>query len=163
CLKACPDVCLVAPELCLFCIAPCLVASGFCAAELHDAIEACSKALKSAKEFCTEQPSTAQGPVDPNEKLVLARRYVQPTQAFIHAIHYENGRQVEAQGVFIRDVLDEHLDLASLQFLTPEGASLETDTRTAKWDLLGRSLPPGQSDSVMLSVKPVPGLPSGTE
>ena len=32
-----------------------------------------------------------------------------------------------------------------------------------RWDLLGRNLQPGETDNVILSIQPLPGLPSGTE
>jgi hypothetical protein len=46
--------------------------------------------------------------------------------------------------------------------LTPGGA-YDPTTRTVQWTLLGKMLEPGASDNVVLSIKPLPNLPSGTE
>lgn len=110
---------------------------------------------------CDEQDAT--GPVDPNEKLVAAKHFIQPDQALVYPIHFENIGEVEAVDVFIRDVLDANLDLSTVEFLTPTGASLDQPSRLVKWDLLGTNLAAGASDNVLFSVKPLPGLPSGTE
>ena len=105
----------------------------------------------------------ATGPFDPNEKLVLAKRFIQPDQLLTYPIHFENIGEVEAIDVFVNDVLDPKLDDSTLELLTPDGGSYNPTTRTVRWELLGRNLQPGETDNVLLSVKPLPKLPSGTE
>lgn len=61
------------------------------------------------------------------------------------------------------DILDANLDLSALKLLTPTGGSIDIPTRTINWSLLNKNLEPGKTDNVLLSVKPKPGLPSGTE
>ncbi len=110
---------------------------------------------------CDEQTSC--GPVDPNEKLVNAERYIQPDQLLVYPIHFENIGTIEARDIFITDVLDTNLDLSTLELLTPEGASFDPVTRSLRWELLNRDLLPGETGNILLSIKPLPGLPSGTE
>ncbi len=105
----------------------------------------------------------ATGPEDPNEKLVVAERFIQPDQTLVYPIHFENIGEVEALDVFVTDVLDTNLDDTTLEILTPEGASYDPVMRTLRWELLDRNLQPGETDNVLLSIKPVSGLPSGTE
>ncbi|MCA9399564.1 MAG: PxKF domain-containing protein, partial [Candidatus Omnitrophica bacterium] len=105
----------------------------------------------------------ATGPLDPNEKHVLADTYIQPDQPLVYPIHYENIGEVEAVDVFITDVLDPALDDSTLEFLVPEDASYDPATRQITWSLLDRNLQPGESDSVLFSIQPLPDLPSGTE
>lgn len=100
---------------------------------------------------------------DPNEKIVLADRFIQPDQLLIYPIHYENIGNAEALDVFVRDLLDTSLDESTLELLAPDGSSFDPVTRTVKWDLLGRNLEPGETDHVLFSIRPKPGLPSGTK
>ena len=104
----------------------------------------------------------ATGPVDPNEKLVVANKFIQPDQTLVYPIHFENIGQIEAIDVFITDVLSPNLDDTTLQILTPNG-SYDAPTRTLQWDLIGRNLQPGETGNVLFSIRPKPGLPSGTE
>lgn len=101
--------------------------------------------------------------MDPNEKLVTAKRFIQPDQLLVYPIHFENIGDGEALDVFVTDVLDPNLDTSTLNILTPDGASFDVTTGTVKWSLLGRNLQPQETDNVLLSVRPKPGLPSGTE
>lgn len=104
----------------------------------------------------------AAGPVDPNEKLSVAGRFIQPDQTLVYPIHFENIGTVEARDVFITDVLnDPNLDLSTLKILSSHG-SFDLSTKTVRWDLLNRNLPPGATGNVLLSVRPKAGLPSGT-
>jgi len=75
--------------------------------------------------------------------------------------HFENIGEVEALDVFVTDVLDASLDDSTFQILSPDG-SYDANTRTLRWELLGRILEPGETDNVLLSIRPRPGLPSGT-
>lgn len=106
---------------------------------------------------------TASGPKDPNEKIVLAKRFVQPDQTLIYPIHFENTGTVAAIDVFVNDVLDPNLDASTVDLLTPEGASFDAATGTVSWELLNRNLQPSETGNVLLAVKPLPGLLSGTE
>src|SRR5437870_4853852 len=54
-------------------------------------------------------------------------------------------------------------DASTLELLTTTGGSFDASTRTLRWDLLGRNLRPGETGNVLYSIKPVAGLPSGTE
>ena len=112
---------------------------------------------------CSPHKAPAEGALDPNEKLVIAERYIQPDQLLVYPIHFENIGTIEARDIFITDVLDTNLDLSTLEVLTPDGASLDPATGTLRWELLNRDLLPGETDNVLLSIKPLPGLPSGTE
>lgn len=107
-----------------------------------------------------DQP--ASGPVDPNEKGVVAKKFIQPDQMLVYPIHFENIGDVEARDVFITDHLDPNLDASTLNILTP-GASYDPLTKAISWALLNVNLPPHATGNVLFSVKPLPGLPSGTE
>lgn len=111
---------------------------------------------------CESQPFPSARPVDPNEKLVIAERYIQPDQRLVYPIHFENIGDVEARDVFVTDVLDDPgFDLSTLEILSP-GGSFDPATQTLKWSLLNRDLLPGETDNVMLSIRPRADLPSGT-
>jgi uncharacterized repeat protein (TIGR01451 family) len=122
---------------------------------------------------CFPDAEAATLPIDPNEKLVVAnsRRledgtilsYIQPDQLLTYPIHFENIGDVEAVDVFVTDVLDPNLDDSTLELLTPDGAAYDPATRTLRWELVDRNLEPGETGNVLLSIKPVAGLPSGTE
>ena len=101
-------------------------------------------------------------PIDPNEKVVLAETYIQPDKILTYPIHFENEGTIEALDIFINDTLDQNLDLSTLQILTPNGSSVDTINRSIRWELLNRNLQPGETDNVLLSIKPLPNLPSGT-
>jgi len=112
---------------------------------------------------CFSDEQIARGPLDPNEKVVIAERFIQPDQLLVYPIHFENIGDIEARDVFVTDELDPNLDVSTLELLTPDGASFDQATRTVRWELLNRDLLPGETDNVLLSIKPLPGLPSGTE
>ena len=63
---------------------------------------------------------------------------------------------------FASGLLDTSLDASTLTLLTPTGGSFNVATRTVKWDILNRNLGPGETGNVLLSVRPRPGLRSGT-
>lgn len=111
---------------------------------------------------CTEDRQLSVAPLDPNEKLVLAPKFIRPDQVLVYPIHFENIGEVEALDVFITDVLDRALDLATLEVIT-HGGALDPLTRTLRWELRGRNLHPGETGNVLFLVRPLPGLPSGTE
>ena len=102
------------------------------------------------------------GAVDPNEKAVTTARFICPDCVLTYPIHFENIGNIEARDVFVTDMLDPNLDASTLNLLTPTGGSFDVATRTVKWDLLNRNLEPGETGNVLLSVRPRPGLPSGT-
>ena len=103
---------------------------------------------------CAEDKKEAQGPFDPNEKVVLAEKYIQQNQTLVYPIHFENIGTVEAIDVFVTDTLDTNLDLSSLEILTPEGVSIDTANRVVKWELLDRNLQPGETDNVFTVHQP---------
>ena len=109
---------------------------------------------------CDEKPPVCA--VDPNEKGVVAHRFIRSGQLLVYPIHFENIGSAEARDVFITDVLSQHLDASTLQVLSPDG-TYQSGTRTLRWDMLGRNLEPGQGDFVLYAIRPSQGLPSGTE
>lgn len=135
---------------------------------LHFPSTACTGFTAQCAEDCRQvcphdsHNQNAQGPSDPNEKLVASGRYVPADQTLVYPIHFENVGTLEAIDVFVTDVLDPNLADSTLQILSP-GGSYNPATRTVSWSLLGRNLQPGESDSVLLSIKPLPGLQSGTD
>jgi len=52
----------------------------------------------------------------------------------------------------VTDVLDTDLDETTIEFITP-GGTFDEGSRTLRWDLVGINLPPGESGSVLFSVK----------
>jgi uncharacterized repeat protein (TIGR01451 family) len=131
--------------------------------ECHEQWKACTSPPKFGPRPYFPHDQTARAPLDPNEKVVTATKFIQPNQLLVYPIHFENIGDVEALDVFITDVLDTNLDESTLEILTPEGASFDPETRTLKWELIGRNLQPGETGNVMLSIRPKPDLPSGTE
>jgi len=111
---------------------------------------------------CDSKENQTTQPVDPNEKEVIAKKFIQPDQLLVYPIHFENIGNVEARDVFVTDALDPNLDASTLNLLTPTGAAFDVATRTVTWNLLNRNLQPGETGNVLLSVRPRPGLPSGT-
>ena len=103
----------------------------------------------------------ADAAIDPNEKVVVAKRFVRSSQVLVFVVHFENIGTIEARDVYVTDVLDPSLDLSTLKLLTA-GATLDLATRSVKWNLLNRNLAPRAGDSVLMQVRPRPGLPSGT-
>jgi uncharacterized repeat protein (TIGR01451 family) len=99
---------------------------------------------------------------DPNEKGVIANQFIRSDQLLVYPIHFENVGTVEAMDVFITDVLDPDLDVATLELLSP-GGSFDSGTRTVRWDLFGINLQPGDGQTVLFSILPQQGLASGTE
>jgi uncharacterized repeat protein (TIGR01451 family) len=170
-----PPLTLATWPACLLCMGPCVQCmtigdgGGGCLSDISD-VAGCF-AEKTGN--CGSDKQTSTGPVDPNEKLLVsnARRlndntilsFIQPDQLLLYPIHFENIGEVEALDVFVTDVLDPKLDESTLALVTPDGGSFDSATRTVRWDLLGRNLQPGETGNVLLSVKPKPGLPSGTE
>ncbi|MDY6987069.1 MAG: LamG-like jellyroll fold domain-containing protein [Thermodesulfobacteriota bacterium] len=153
--------CATVPS-CIICNVACAATVGAgCVIAVHSWLKSC---LAASKEIpCDEHPSETTGPLDPNEKLVNADRFIQPDHTLVYPIHYENIGEVEALDVFLTDVLDPNLDVSTLEILSPDGVSFDAATRTVRWDLIGKNLPPGEGDHVVFSIKPVPSLPSGTE
>jgi uncharacterized repeat protein (TIGR01451 family) len=129
--------------------------------------ECSGTALLCAEECKTRCPhashdQSSQGPTDPNEKLVVAKRFVRLDQTLVYSIHFENIGTVEARDVFVTDVLDPALDEATLNIITSQGASFDSSTRTLRWDLLNVNLPPGEAGNVLFAVRPHQNTLSGT-
>ncbi len=123
----------------------------------------CRSSLPTAVEKrCTTHNQPARGAVDPNEKVTIAKSFIQPDQLLVYPIHFENIGTAEARDVFVTDALDTNLDASTLNLLTPTGGSFDLATRTVKWDLLNINLEPGETGNVLLSIRPRHGLPSGT-
>jgi hypothetical protein len=74
---------------------------------------------------CWSDKQKISAPVDPNEKVVLPRRFIQPDQRLHYIVHFENvSDEMEARDVFVTDTLDAHVDLTSLHVMTPAGDTL---------------------------------------
>jgi len=159
CAYFCSGFCTTAVG-CVPCVASCAALYSLCWFDAHPFVQNCWNAMNLN---CAAATDTTIAPIDPNEKVVVANKYIQPDQTLVYPIHFENIGQVEALDVFIRDVLGPNLDESTLEILTPGGDSYDAVTRLLKWDLIGRNLQPGETGNVMLSIKPMPGLPSGTE
>ncbi len=112
---------------------------------------------------CSEWLAEVLGAIDPNEKVVTSKKYIKSDQNLVYSIHFENLGNAEAIDVFVTDTLSNNLDLSTLEILTLEGVSVDTLDRIIKWDLLDINLQPGETDNVLFSINPIPGLPSGTE
>jgi len=125
-------------------------------------INVSTKASESAVSDCDDWDDHASGPVDPNEKVVVAKKFIQPSQLLVYPIHFENIGAIAAEDIFITDELDLNLDVSTLQVLSPSG-SFDIATRTVRWNLFGKNLQPGETGNVLFSIRPLPGLPSGTE
>ena len=151
-----------------YCVDPgpaCTISIGECLSCIQ-AMEECTKNCDPGNKFSDDwevHRSIAVGPKDPNEKGSIVQQYIQPDQILVYPIHFKNIGDIEALDVFITDVLDSNLDESTLKFITPDGASFDQNTRTVHWDLYGRNLQPGETDNVLLSIRPKQGLPSGTE
>ncbi len=146
-----------------FCQLACLPLAARCAGCLNGCFRViCDRGSHCPNGYGCDLQNTV-GPVDPNEKLVIAKKYIQPDQLLVYPIHFENVGDIEALDVFVTDVLNPNLDVSTLELLTPDGGSFDENTRTLKWDLLGRNLQVGETGNVLLSIRPMPNLPSGTE
>lgn len=106
--------------------------------------------------------SETTGARDPNEKIGLLPRFVRSNTLLHYQIYFENIGEIEARDVFIHDPVDEKLDANTLRGVVA-GGRYDESTRTLGWTLLDRNLLPGETDSVAFSIRPIPGLPSGTE
>jgi len=133
-----------------------------CLENVWNTAKDCYDAYKESEE-CSSDDKPAIGALDPNKKLVLARRFIQPGQLLVYAIHYENIGEIEARDVFLTDVLDSNLDTSTLDIISADGSSFDPATRTLRWELFDRNLEPGETDYVMFSIKPLDGLASETE
>lgn len=129
---------------------------------IRDCVQRCTRDELFPGDYSVDE-QIARRPVDPNEKVVTARKFIQPDQTLIYAIHFENIGDIEALDVFLSDVLDPGLDTSTLEILTPDGALFDAMTRTVDWELLERNLEPGETDNVIMAIRPFPDLPSGTE
>ena len=49
---------------------------------------------------------SAVGAIDPNEKTVIAKKFIQPDQLLVYPIHFENIGNAEARDVFVTDIID---------------------------------------------------------
>lgn len=115
----------------------------------------------SPHEACARDRAAAAAAKDPNEKLVLAEKYIQPDKLLPYVIHFENIGTIEARDIFITDTLDEDLDETTLNIITP-GGIYNPVTRVLKWNLYNYNLLPDSGAYVMYTAKPKPNLPSGT-
>jgi len=152
--------CWLEPVTCIFTIPLCVEC-----AQKH-----CPELMKIYADDCylkhspasDSKPQVVKGAVDPNEKVTTKARFIHPDRVLIYPIHFENIGNAEARDVFVTDQLDPNLDSSTLNLLTPTGGSFDVGTRTVRWDLLNTNLDPGATGNVLLSIRPRPGLPSGT-
>lgn len=90
---------------------------------------ACMLAASEARATCVNATINAfncgtadlfsRAPVDPNEKLTSRPTYIRLTETLTFPIHYENIGNAEAKDIFITDVLDQNLDISTLELHTP--------------------------------------------
>ncbi|MFN0217052.1 MAG: LamG-like jellyroll fold domain-containing protein [Saprospiraceae bacterium] len=157
-------LCAVTPIPPPICLGGCLGATVYyCKQEYHKCIiDESNDPNPESPEECSCDTTKANGAVDPNEKLVLAEKYIQPDKLLPYVIHFENIGNIEARDIFITDTLDEDLDETTLNIISSAGASFNPTTRVLKWDLLNYNLLPDSGAYVMYTAKPKPNLPSGT-
>ncbi len=68
---------------------------------------------------CDEDSKPTSVPKDPNEKLVVAEKFIKQDQSLVYSIHFENIGNISARDVFITDDLTGNLNLSTLEVLTP--------------------------------------------
>jgi uncharacterized repeat protein (TIGR01451 family) len=142
----------------------CIGENKACLDAITEAFTDCAEAFEGSGEFvdsCFSFTTPTHGANDPNEKLVNAGPFIQPNQLLVYPIYFENDGNAAAQDVFVTDVLDQNLDPATVQIITP-GGSFDPLTATVTWNLLGINLQPGDTSAVLFSARPLAGLPSGT-
>ena len=88
----------------LSCDIPCAVCMAGCSKEYEDAHNKCFE-----DQGCPKPEQILRGPVDPNEKGVIAERFVRRDQRLVYPIHFENIGEIEALDVFVTDILDANL------------------------------------------------------
>ena len=71
--------------------------------------------MKDAKYPCDDDDQPAQAPKDPNEKEVIADKYINPDELLIYPIHFENIGNVSALDVFVYDTLSPLLNVSALK------------------------------------------------
>ncbi len=148
------------PGTCIACMLTCAGTVGAgCALSVYMWIKDC---IKMSGFSWNEFKSKTVGPIDPNEKLVLAEKYIKSNQTLVYPIHYENIGEIEAKDIFITDTLDNNLDFSTLEILTPEGSSFDEVIGILKWELYDVNLQPGETENVLYSIKPKPNLSDGT-
>jgi uncharacterized repeat protein (TIGR01451 family) len=162
CMNSCKDClvkCMKPPfDECQACIEECELCDAQCWEMLIQDIKDCfvgQHGCKLPRDFFIVIP------VDPNEKCVAAETFIQPDQLLVYPIHFENIGEIEALDVFVTDILDPNLDASTLDILTP-GGSYNSGSRTLAWNLLGINLQPEEAGTVLFSINPVSGLPSGS-
>ncbi|MBB6647437.1 PKD domain-containing protein [Halobellus ruber] len=84
---------------------------------------------------CDKDRRRVQQPVDPNEKIVAADRYIQPDRTLPYAVRFENVGNAPARNVTVTDTLPTTLNRSSVEVLTAN--------RTRK------SLAPGESVTLL--------------
>lgn len=154
---------------------------------VSQSLESCVKYLESVKEFsesfseegnCAADEEVVTAPIDPNEKGVLANKFIQADQTLVYPIHFENIGNAEAKDVFVNDTIEENLNLSTLEIVyngstiplsedqtinLVDNRSVTLLGRTIKWNLFDINLLPNVTDTVFLSIKPNQGLASATQ
>src|SRR5207247_2206093 len=99
CAECTAELCaeLPNPFTCLLCLAKCTHEALECKEGSVEGVDACASAFAKS---CSTLTQLTRGPVDPNEKLVAAKRFIQPNQLLVYPIHFENIGNAEAQDVF---------------------------------------------------------------
>lgn len=70
---------------------------------------------------CSEDRRPVQRPLDPNEKLCTANKFIQPDQLLVYPIHFENIGNTSAMDIFVNDTLENSLNLSTVKLLSPNG------------------------------------------
>ncbi|MFQ5531878.1 MAG: hypothetical protein ACE5ES_04645, partial [Candidatus Nanoarchaeia archaeon] len=71
--------------------------------------------------YCDEHRQPATAPRDPNEKGVIANKFIQPNQTLVYTVHFENVGNISALDVFVTDKLDSNLNLSTLEIMAKNG------------------------------------------
>ena len=137
----------------LFGFFECLSQSGCDAADLETARVAAVQCMKAAGCSVPEPGVRVSGPVDPNEKRSLAKKFIQRATPLVYAIEYENVGEVDAIDVTVTDVLSPLLDDSTLEIIS-EGGEYDPKTRELRWNLRDRNLGPRESDVLFFSIRP---------
>jgi len=73
------------------------------------------KCMKENAPTCDEHIQPIQRPKDPNEKGVIANKFIQPEQKLPYVIHYENIGNTSAKDIFLTDIFNKEFNTTSVE------------------------------------------------
>ncbi|MBI4181452.1 MAG: right-handed parallel beta-helix repeat-containing protein [Candidatus Aenigmarchaeota archaeon] len=156
----CLQACVSSPEECAQCYSK---EALVCWLEYEECLNGITSPQIPLPELsCDIDEEPVRTPIDPNEKESMQGRFIRPGQTLTYLIHFENVGTVEARDVFITDQLDSRaFNTSTVRILSGNG-TFNPQTGVLRWTLVNISLPPNGTGTVLFSVKPVSGLPSGS-